>query len=91
MLKNELSIRFEIKNFGEVGCFLGLEIEDLDEGYFVSQRRYAKELVQRFDYAVEIECDNESALIMLKYIYWNKIIFTPIIMFTYSSEHNYFS
>ncbi|CAA0842723.1 Uncharacterized mitochondrial protein AtMg00810 [Striga hermonthica] len=47
-LKNELSTRFEMKNLGEAGCFLGLEIEKSDEGYFVSQRGYARELVQRF-------------------------------------------
>ncbi|KAK9120307.1 hypothetical protein Syun_017924 [Stephania yunnanensis] len=48
MLKNELSIRFEMKNMGEVGCFLGLEVEKSDQGYFISQKRYAKELLHRF-------------------------------------------
>ncbi|KAF2320610.1 hypothetical protein GH714_029009 [Hevea brasiliensis] len=48
MLKNELSVHFEMKNLGEVGCFLGLEVEKSDQGYFVSQKRYAEELLQRF-------------------------------------------
>lgn len=47
-LRNDLSIRFEMKNLGEIGCFLGLEVERLDQGYFISQRRYAKELLNRF-------------------------------------------
>ncbi|XP_057990595.1 uncharacterized mitochondrial protein AtMg00810-like [Hevea brasiliensis] len=48
MLKNELSVRFEMKNLGEVGCFLSLEVEKSDQGYFISQKRYAEELLQHF-------------------------------------------
>ncbi|XP_060183462.1 uncharacterized mitochondrial protein AtMg00810-like [Lycium barbarum] len=48
MLKNELSVRFEMKNLGEVSCFLGLEIEKTDQGYFVSQKTYARKLLYRF-------------------------------------------
>ncbi|KAK3002997.1 hypothetical protein RJ639_019416 [Escallonia herrerae] len=33
---------------GEIGCFLGLEIEKSDQWYFVSQRAYAKSLLERF-------------------------------------------
>ncbi|KAL0453679.1 UNVERIFIED_CONTAM: Retrovirus-related Pol polyprotein from transposon RE1 [Sesamum latifolium] len=47
-LKNNLSVRFEMKNLGEVGCFLGLEVERSDAGYFISQRSYAKDLLWRF-------------------------------------------
>ncbi|KAK3042181.1 hypothetical protein RJ639_001301 [Escallonia herrerae] len=43
-LKNDLSIRFEMKNLGEVGCFLGLEVERSEDGFFVSQKGYAKNL-----------------------------------------------
>ena len=48
MLKNELVVCFEMKNMGEAGCFLGLEVERSNQGYFISQKRYAKELLQRF-------------------------------------------
>ncbi|KAK3043577.1 hypothetical protein RJ639_002156 [Escallonia herrerae] len=47
-LKNDLSIRFEMKNLGEVGCFLGLEVERSEDGFFVSQKGYAKSLLERF-------------------------------------------
>ena len=47
-LRNDLSIRFEMKNLGEIGCFLGLEVEKSDLGYFVSQKGYAKSLLERF-------------------------------------------
>ena len=47
-LKSELSLRFEIKSLGQVGCFLGLEVENSDQGYFISQKGYAKKLLQRF-------------------------------------------
>ena len=47
-LRNDLSIHFEMKILGEIGCFLGLEVEKTDKGSFISQRRYAKNLLQRF-------------------------------------------
>ncbi|KAF7843277.1 Retrovirus-related Pol polyprotein from transposon TNT 1-94 [Senna tora] len=47
-LRNDLSTRFEMKVLGEVGCFLGLEVEKGDKGYFISQKIYAKNLLQRF-------------------------------------------
>ncbi|KAK2976019.1 hypothetical protein RJ640_011806 [Escallonia rubra] len=43
-----LSVRFDMKILGKIGCFLGLEIEKSDQGYFVSQRAYAKSLLERF-------------------------------------------
>ncbi|KAK4404457.1 Retrovirus-related Pol polyprotein from transposon RE1 [Sesamum angolense] len=47
-LKNNLSVRFEIKNLGEVSCFLGPKAERSDAGYFVSKRSYAKDLLWLF-------------------------------------------
>ncbi|KAK2992396.1 hypothetical protein RJ640_006296 [Escallonia rubra] len=47
-LRNDLSVRFDMKILGEIGCFLGLEIEKSDQGYFGSQRAYAKSLLERF-------------------------------------------
>lgn len=47
-LRNDLAVRFEMKNLGEIGCFLGLEVEKSDQRYFLSQRRYAKNLLERF-------------------------------------------
>ena len=46
-LRNDLSVRFEMKNLGEAQCFLGLEVKKSD-GYFLSQRRYATSLINRF-------------------------------------------
>ncbi|KAF7828725.1 Retrovirus-related Pol polyprotein from transposon TNT 1-94 [Senna tora] len=37
-LRHNLSLRFDMKNLGEVDCFLGLEVEKINQGYFVSQR-----------------------------------------------------
>ncbi|XP_047331023.1 uncharacterized mitochondrial protein AtMg00810-like [Impatiens glandulifera] len=47
-LQDELSLRFEMKNLGELGTFLGLQIENFDKGLFVSQINYAKKLVEKF-------------------------------------------
>ncbi|KAK2998211.1 hypothetical protein RJ639_023475 [Escallonia herrerae] len=48
-LRNDLLIRFEMKILGEIGCFLGLEIQKLEDGYFVSQKVYAQSLLERFN------------------------------------------
>lgn len=45
LLKNDLLVRFYMKNLGEVSCFLGLEIENADQGYFISQKTYARKLL----------------------------------------------
>ncbi|KAK2994763.1 hypothetical protein RJ640_001669 [Escallonia rubra] len=47
-LRNDLSVRFDVKILGEIGCFLGLGIEKSDQGYFVTQRTYAKSLLECF-------------------------------------------
>ncbi|GJY50843.1 retrovirus-related pol polyprotein from transposon TNT 1-94 [Tanacetum coccineum] len=36
-----------MKNLGEASYFLGLEVENTDQGYFISQRGYAKELLSK--------------------------------------------
>lgn len=68
MLKEDLSVRFEMKNLGEAGYFLGLEVENTDQGYFISQRGYAKELLQRFgmDKSIETETPMEPKLKLTK-------------------------
>ncbi|KAK2969975.1 hypothetical protein RJ640_008315 [Escallonia rubra] len=48
-LRNDLSIRFEMKILGEIGCFLGLEVQKLEDGYFVSHKGYAQSLLERFN------------------------------------------
>ncbi|KAJ3673974.1 hypothetical protein LUZ60_005966 [Juncus effusus] len=47
-LRGKLSIRFEMKDLGELSHFLGLEVEGLKDGYFVSQTSYAGKLIEKF-------------------------------------------
>ena len=47
-LRGELSIRFEMKDLGELSHFLGLEVEGLKDEYFVSQTGYADKLIENF-------------------------------------------
>ncbi|XP_047331788.1 uncharacterized mitochondrial protein AtMg00810-like [Impatiens glandulifera] len=47
-LQDELSLLFEMKKLGELGTFLGLQIESFEKGLFVSQINYAKKLVENF-------------------------------------------
>ena len=49
-LRDELSIRFEMKNLGEAHSFLGLEIVKT-AGYFLCQGSYASSLLERFGMA----------------------------------------
>ena len=46
--KMNLSVRFQMKELGELKHFLGLEVEHTKEGLFLCQQRYAKILLQKF-------------------------------------------
>ena len=39
---------FEMSHMGELNFFLGLQIKQLDNGIFISQEKYARELVNKF-------------------------------------------
>lgn len=67
-LRNGLAIRFEMKILGEIGCFLGLEVERTDQGFFISLRNYAKNLLERFG----MEESNGIATSMEPYLKLNK-------------------
>ena len=45
LMKNE----FEMSMVGELNMFLGLQIKQLDSGMFVSQTKYAKNMLKRFN------------------------------------------
>ncbi|KAG6470352.1 hypothetical protein ZIOFF_071420 [Zingiber officinale] len=47
-LQDELSVRFDMKSLGELRHLLGLEVENREDGIFVSQKGYAMKLVERF-------------------------------------------
>ncbi|KAG6468609.1 hypothetical protein ZIOFF_073298 [Zingiber officinale] len=47
-LQDELSVRFDMKSLGELRHFIGLEVENREDGIFVSQKGYAMKLVERF-------------------------------------------
>ncbi|XP_062103182.1 uncharacterized mitochondrial protein AtMg00810-like [Humulus lupulus] len=46
--KENLSVRFQMKELGELKHFLGLEIDRTKEGLFLCQQKYARDLLQRF-------------------------------------------
>ena len=39
---------FEMSHMGELNYFLGLQIKQLNNGIFINQSKYAKELLKRF-------------------------------------------
>jgi hypothetical protein len=45
---NEMQSEFEMSMFGEFSYFLGLQITQNDEGLFLSQEKYLKEMLKRF-------------------------------------------
>jgi len=47
-IRENLSIRFQIKELGELKYFLGLEVEHTKDGIFLGQQKYAKDLLQRY-------------------------------------------
>ncbi|KAM1753554.1 hypothetical protein ACFX12_006125 [Malus domestica] len=46
--KENLSVRFQIKELGQLKHFLGLEVDRTQEGIFLCQQKYAKDLLKRF-------------------------------------------
>ncbi|KAE8734204.1 PLAC8 family protein [Hibiscus syriacus] len=55
--KENLSVRFQIKELGQVKHFLGLEVDRIHEGIFLCQQKYAKDLLKRFGM---LECKSTS-------------------------------
>lgn len=47
-LWTKLSIHFEMKDLGELNHFLGLEVEFVKDGIFISQMGSAKKIVNKF-------------------------------------------
>ena len=41
---------FEMSMMGELKYFLGLQIKQNEEGIFINQAKYMKDLLKRFDY-----------------------------------------
>ena len=39
---------FEMSHMGELSFFLGLQIKQLENGIFISQEKYAKDLINKF-------------------------------------------
>ncbi|XP_039142881.1 uncharacterized mitochondrial protein AtMg00810-like [Dioscorea cayenensis subsp. rotundata] len=46
--KENLSVRFQMKELGELKHFLGLEVEKTKEGMFLCQQKYAKDLLETY-------------------------------------------
>ena len=47
-IRENLSIRFQMKELGELKHFLGLEVERTKDGIFLGQQKYAKDLLERY-------------------------------------------
>jgi hypothetical protein len=44
----EMKLEFKMSMIGELNYFLGLQVKQTSEGIFISQSKYAKDLVKRF-------------------------------------------
>ncbi|KAE8657119.1 hypothetical protein F3Y22_tig00116996pilonHSYRG00002 [Hibiscus syriacus] len=58
--KENLSVRFQMKELGQLKHFLGLEVDRTHEGIFMCQQKYAKDLLKRFGM---LECKSTSTQI----------------------------
>ncbi|WVZ98659.1 LOW QUALITY PROTEIN: hypothetical protein U9M48_044067 [Paspalum notatum var. saurae] len=47
-IRENLSVRFQMKELGELKHFLRLEVERTKDGIFLGQQKYAKDLLQRY-------------------------------------------
>ncbi|KAM1046957.1 hypothetical protein TB2_025912 [Malus domestica] len=48
-MKENLSVRFQMKKLGQLKHFLGLEVDRTQEGIFICQQKYAKDLLKMFE------------------------------------------
>ncbi|KAE8675571.1 tir-nbs resistance protein [Hibiscus syriacus] len=55
--KENLSVRFQMKELGQLKHFLGLEVDRTHEGIFLCQQKYVKDLLKRFGM---LECKSTS-------------------------------
>lgn len=46
--KENLSVRFQIKELGELKHFLGLEVDRTEKGLFLCQQKYARDFLQKY-------------------------------------------
>ena len=44
----DMQSKFEMSLLGELKCFLGLHISQLNNGIFISQSKYIKEMLKKF-------------------------------------------
>lgn len=49
--RKNLSVRFQMKELGELKHFLGLEVERTEAGIFLGQQKYAKDIIQKYGLA----------------------------------------
>lgn len=50
--KENLSVRFQIKELGELKHFLGLEVDRTGKGFFLGQHKYARFFMQKEKYGM---------------------------------------
>lgn len=48
LTKNNLSVRFQIKELEQLNHFLGLEVDYNEEGICLQQKKYSKDLLKKF-------------------------------------------
>ena len=48
-LKKVMSLEFEMTNIGLMSYYFGLEVMQMEEGIFISQERYTKEISKKFN------------------------------------------
>ena len=44
-----MKIKFEMSMMGELNYFLGLQVKQLDDGIFISQINYEKDMLNKFN------------------------------------------
>ncbi|KAI3500109.1 hypothetical protein L1887_35925 [Cichorium endivia] len=57
LTRENLSVRFQMKELGELKHFLGLEVDRTTEGLFLCQQKYTRDILQKFGM---LECKSVS-------------------------------
>ena len=64
---NQMKNEFEMSMVGELTYFLGLQVKQINEGIFISQSKYAKNLVKKFGLG-NVMCEKHQWALMINYL-----------------------
>ena len=55
-----MSLEFEMTKIGIISYYLGLEVKQMEEGHFISQESYTKEIFEEVQHVLLQPCEHPN-------------------------------